>query len=193
MEREERWEPWLRLTRLRSSAVTPFQRTSIWKKQSRLAKRHGREWLSKEERARLRKLRPEPVRADRPAELSDLVVFDYLTKNMDRWGGRNANVLVRGDAGPLLFLDNGAGFEPGDARPDIVEARLHAIERFRRSTILAVRAFDMAEYEARLSSESLAPVLSRLQLEQLEIRRKALLDYVAELEAEHGEAIWIWD
>ena len=57
----------------------------------------------------------------------------------------------------------------------------------------AVRAFDIAEFEARLSSEALAPVLTRAQLDALETRRKVLLERVAELEALHGEAIWAWD
>ena len=43
---------------------------------------------------------------------TDVVVFDYLTANTDRWGGDNANVLTRGRGGPLVFLDNGAGFPP---------------------------------------------------------------------------------
>lgn len=193
MEQEERWEPWLRLTRLRTTAVSPFQRPSQWKRQMNAMKRMGREWRSKDERARIRKLRPEPLRADRPGELSDLIVFDYLTRNLDRWGGRNGNILIRGAEGPLVFLDNGAGFAPGDPRPELLEARLEMIERFRRQTIMAVRALDLTEYEARLASEPLAPILTRTQLEGLAARREALLARVASLEAVHGQAIWIWD
>src|SRR5690606_10597425 len=135
----------------------------------------------------------EPDRADRPAELSDMIVFDYLTRNLDRWGGNNANVLIRGEHGPLVFLDNGAGFVPNVARPALAEARLRVLQRFRKSTIAAVRAFDIARFDARLAAEAVKPVLSKLQLEQLEERRAALLAHVAALEAQHGESIYPWD
>jgi hypothetical protein len=159
----------------------------VWKQQ--LDSKH----LAKEEVQRRRTLRPEPDREDRAAEMSDLIVFDYLTRNQDRWGGDNANVLVRGARGALVFLDNGASFEPGDPRPSLMEARLHALQRFRRKTIAGVRAFDMERYKARLAAERLQPVLSEAQLDGLAQRRQALLEWVAHSERTHGEAIWAWE
>jgi len=149
--------------------------------------------VSNEERARRRSLRPEPDREDRAAELSDVIVFDYLTRNQDRWGGENANVLIRGPRGPLVFLDNGASFEPGEARPGLMEARIHAVQRFRRRTIAAVRAFDMKRYKARLATELVQPVLNDAQLAGLEERMNHLLEWVAHNETVHGEAIWAWE
>jgi hypothetical protein len=191
MEQQEGWERWVRVEHWPSGAVSPYQRPAVWQHQQQLLRRHGSEWRSEEDRARLRNARPEPVRPDRPAELSDLIVFDYLTRNLDRWGGENANVLVRGPGGPLVFLDNGAGFEPGAWRPDLCEARLNVLQRFRRRTIEAVRALDMRRFEARLAHETVTPVLSRSQLNGLVNRQKALLERVEELEAAHGEAIWV--
>lgn len=194
MNHQPGWERWVRVKYWPSTAVSPFQRPAVWKHQLDQVRIHGSEWRSKEERLQRRNLKPEPDRPDRPAELSDLIVFDYLTRNLDRWGGENANVLVRGGgAGPLIFLDNGAAFEPGDVRPSLMEARLHVLQRFRRSTIQAVRAFDLKRYEARLAQESITPVLSRAQLNALEIRRRALLEWVAEMEGVYGEAIWAWE
>ncbi|HVZ37073.1 MAG TPA: hypothetical protein VG963_31835, partial [Polyangiaceae bacterium] len=115
------------------------------------------------------------------------------TRNQDRWGGENANVLIRGARGPLVFLDNGASFEPGDPRPSLMEARIHAIQRFRRRTIAAVRAFDIERYKARLAGETIQPVLTEAQLAGLVQRRQALLDWVAQNEQQHGEAIWAWE
>lgn len=177
------WERWVRVQNWSSSAISPFQRPSVWKQQieGRVVTRDRRE------------LRPEPDREDRPAELSDLIVFDYLTRNGDRWGGENANVLIRGPRGPLVFLDNGASFEPGDPRPSLMEARLNTLQRFRRRTIAAVRAFDMERYKARLATEPVQPVLTPTQLAGLELRRKALLEWVAHNESLHGEAIWAWE
>ena len=179
------WERWVRVQHWSSSAITPFQRPAVWKKQI-----DGR--LVKSE-AEKHALRPEPDREDRAAELSDLIVFDYLTRNQDRWGGENANVLIRGPHGPLVFLDNGASFEPGVPQPTLMEARLHALQRFRRKTIAAVRAFDLERFKARLAAEPLQPVLTDAQIHGLMVRRKALLEWVAHNEKEHGEAIWAWE
>jgi hypothetical protein len=191
MEQQEGWERWLRVEHWPTSAVSPFQRPALWQRDQALIRRLGPDWRDEETKARLRTARPEPVRPDRPAELSDLIVFDYLTRNLDRWGGNNANVLIRGAAGPLVFLDNGAGFEPGAWRPDLCEARLNVLQRFRRRTIEAVRALDLKRFEARLATEAIAPVLNRPQLLGLATRQKALLQRVAELEAAFGEAIWV--
>jgi hypothetical protein len=187
------WERWIRVRYWPSTAVSPFQRPAVWKRQLDLSRKQGDTWRTKEDRFRRRNLRPEPDIEERPGELSDLIVFDYLTRNLDRWGGDNANVLVRGKRGPLVFLDNGAGFEPGDPRPSLMEARLHALQRFRRRTIEAVRAFDGARYEQRLASEAVQPVLSASQLAGLAERRKGLLDWVAEMETVHGQAIWAFE
>ncbi len=186
------WERWMRVKYWPTTMVSPFQRPAVWAAELAQVRRLGEDWRSKEERARMRALRPEPDRDDRPSELSDLIVFDYLIRNLDRWGGGNANVLVRGERGPLIFLDNAAGFSPGDARPSLMESRLRALQRFRRRTIAAVKAFDMKKYEARLATEQVQPVLNAGQLRGLEIRRQALLAWVAEQERTYGEAIWAW-
>jgi hypothetical protein len=193
LKQEPGWERWVRVRFWPSTAVSPFQRPAVWKRQLDLARKVGDNWRSKEERFKRRNQHPEPDRADRPAELSDLVVFDYLTRNLDRWGGENANVLIRGKAGPLVFLDNGAGFEPGEPRPSLMEARLHTLQRFRRSTIASVRALDLERFKQRLAQESVQPVLSQSQIDALAARRKGLLDWVEEMEKVHGEAIWAWE
>jgi Golgi casein kinase, C-terminal, Fam20 len=187
------WERWIRVRYWPSTAVSPFQRPAVWKRQLDLSRKQGDSWRTKEDRFRRRNMRPEPDTETRPGELSDLIVFDYLTRNLDRWGGDNANVLVRGKRGPLVFLDNGAGFEPGDPRPSLMEARLHALQRFRRRTIEAVRAFDGARYEQRLASEAVQPVLTSGQIAGLAERRKGLLEWIAEMESVHGQAIWAFE
>lgn len=190
---QEGWERWMRVKYWPTSAVSPFQRPAVWAQELAQVRRMGDAFRTKEERVRMRALKPEPDRDDRPSELSDLIVFDYLIRNLDRWGGGNANVLVRGDKGPLIFLDNAAGFAVGDARPSLMESRLRALQRFRRSTITKIKAFDIKKYEARLQTEQVQPILNQAQLNALEIRRKALLTAVADLEKSYGEAIWAWE
>lgn len=170
------WEAWVRVSpRL---AISPYQRPQEWL-DDRRAGRATHPW-------------PKPAGApdtpERAAELSDMILFDYLTTNVDRWGGDNTNVRSLGARGPLLFFDNGAGFTPGEPRIPLTDARLEALERFRPSTVERIRRFDMARFRARLGTDPLAPVLTEKQLRHLEIRRERLLEYVAELEAKHGEA-----
>jgi hypothetical protein len=117
-----------------------------------------------------------------------LIVFDYLTQNVDRWGGDFTNVRSRGEGGPLVYLDNGAGFWLGEQRLGLMEARLKAVQRFRRSTIEAVRNLDIARFSERLSADPLAPVLNQKQLDGLDQRRRALLEHVDAMIARFGEA-----
>jgi hypothetical protein len=129
-----------------------------------------------------------PDNPERPAELSDLILFDYLTQNVDRWGGDFTNVRTRGPGGPLIYLDNGAGFWLGEQRLGLMEARLEALQRFRRSTIDAVRALDLDALAKQMRGDPLAPVLNAKQLDGLRRRRQAVVDHVDALIARFGEA-----
>jgi hypothetical protein len=131
-----------------------------------------------------------PPSQERAAELSDLILFDFLTLNTDRWGGANANVLTRGGTA-VVFLDNAAGF-PRAARNGLMDSRLRVVQRFRRRTIEAIRALDMRAFERRLAAEPLAPILDENQLYGLSVRRRAILDRVAEMEAEFGAEAMPW-
>ncbi|MBK8171469.1 MAG: hypothetical protein IPK60_14140 [Sandaracinaceae bacterium] len=134
----------------------------------------------------------EPDRRDRDAELSDLVVFDFLTQNTDRWGGGNANVLTRG-GGAIVFLDNAAGFpQRGPARIGLMDARLRVVQRFRGRTLAALRAFDIHALERRMRAEPCAPILDSAQLSALDERRRAVLQRAAEMQQQYGDAAIPW-
>jgi len=178
------WERWVRVAPW-GGQITPFQRARAFLDQIE-ARRNG-EHVAPAHRA------GEPDTEDRPAELSDVVVFDYLTANTDRWGGENANVLTRGRGGPLVFLDNGAGFPPGNFSMTLLDSRLHVVQRFRRRTIDALRAIDERDLARRLAGEPLAPILEDEQLAAFGTRRRAVLDWVDECVAHNGEsATYAW-
>lgn len=122
----------------------------------------------------------------RAAELSDLVVFDYLIHNADRWGGNFTNVRTRAEGGPLVYLDNAAGFSPRRARLTVMDLRLERVERFRASTLRALERFEVEEYAARLARDPLAPILEPRQLEHLEERRLAAIARIERSIADHG-------
>lgn len=164
------WERWIRVTG--PLGATPYQRPRQWADGE--AADHGPT--------------REPDVPERPAELSDLILFDYLTTNVDRWGGDFTNVRTRGEGGPLIYLDNGAGFTAGpSARIPLMDARLHALQRFRRSTVDRIRSLDLEALEERMAADPLAPILDERQLAQLEERWRHLLEHVDAAVGRFGE------
>lgn len=196
------WERWVRVQG--SLVVTPYQRprgwsrdVNRWRRETGSESSDGTETAPAPEEPDTEVSGPpagEPDTADRPAELSDMILFDYLTTNVDRWGGSFTNVRTRGVGGPLVYLDNAAGFTAGPrARIPLMDARLHALSRFRRSTVAAIGALSMERLARRMGDDPLAPVLTTRQLDQLEERRRHLLEYVARIQREHGEAATPWE
>ncbi len=175
-----KWERWVRIQK--TLPITPYQRPVDYR--ADLNRRPG----VREATDPSRPLAQNPDVDGRPAELSDLIVFDYLAQNVDRWGGEFTNVRTRGVGGPLIYLDNGAGFWLGEQRLGLMEARLNALQRFRRSTVDAVRALNVDALAKRMQDDPLAPVLNEKQLDGLRQRRQALLDHVDALVARYGEA-----
>lgn len=174
------WERWIRIQK--TLPITPYQRPVDYRADLR-----GRPGV-REATDPTRPVAGSPDTDSRPAELSDLIVFDYLTQNVDRWGGDFTNVRTRGPGGPLIYLDNGAGFWLGEQRLGLMESRLLALQRFRRSTVGAVRALDVDALAAEMRADPLAPVLNEKQLDGLRQRRQAVLDHVEALVARFGEA-----
>jgi Golgi casein kinase Fam20 len=169
------WEAWLRFDAL--PKVSPFQSVSDWRR-ARVTPRPL--------------VVPKPDKPDRAAELSDLVLFDHLIGNLDRWGGGFTNVRTLGRGGALIYLDNANGFEHNRVRSKLLRVRLEAVQRFRRRTIEAIRRFDINALEARLGNEQAPPILDRQQLAELEVRRRQLLEHVAKMQRRHGRAALPW-
>jgi hypothetical protein len=134
-----------------------------------------------------------PVFAERPAELSDLIVFDYVTANHDRWGGDFTNVRSLGENGPLIAIDNANGFPPGPERADAhAEAKLRAVQRFRKRTLRAVERFQLADFEAAMAADPLAPLLSQEQLVALEQRRQRAVAHMLEMHRKFAGRAFPW-
>lgn len=178
------WESWVRFAP--APAISPFQRARVYAAQATGA-------LELPEVAEAHRAAAMPDTIDRAAELSDLVLFDYLTENIDRWGGDYTNVRTRGPGGALVFLDNAAGFiESPRASPGFMDARLHAVQRFRRSTVEAIRTFSVDAYRARVERDACAPILTDRLYAQLEERRATLLAHVDRMITEHGDDALPW-
>jgi hypothetical protein len=173
-----RWERWLRLEG-QPDVVSPFQRSTDYERALEEAPQAAEEPAVPT---------PEPDLPTRPAELSDMIVFDFLSHNIDRWGSNNTNVRTVGEGGPLMFLDNGAAFTQTQPFVSSMNARLVAVQRFRRSTIEAVRRLDVAAFVERVRRDRMRPTLGEVQQRNLEQRRQFLLEHVDGLIRAHGEA-----
>jgi hypothetical protein len=171
------WDKWVRVEP--QLLISPFQRPRDWRDANVVTEGEP--------------AADEPDTAERAGELSDMIVFDYLTTNVDRWGGNFQNVRTRGEGGPLIYLDNGAGFTAGPrgARVPLMDARLHAIQRFRRNTLARLRQLDRDRLERRMADDPLAPILTDRHLDDLFERRDHVLEHAAAMETEFGESAWL--
>lgn len=185
------WENWLRVEPYVRWSVTPYQRASAYAAGLQARKARGR---AGEPAATYYESEPELTDPELPAALSDMLVLDFLTLNIDRWGGDNANVLVHGDTSPeLIFLDNAAGFSQGPHRRSLMDSRLAPVQRFRRRTVDALRRLSLPELTRRLGASIGAPILDAHLLEGLAVRRTAVLEHIEALIEEHGEeAVLAW-
>ena len=179
------WENWIRVEPFPRFGVTPFQRAA----QHGVALRDARERAQQGQGAALYyESTPQPDRPELAAELSDLLLLDFLTLNIDRWGGGNGNVLTLGPIGPLVYLDNAAGFSRGPHRRSLMDGRFYPCQRFRKRTIGALERLDVAAFGAQLARDPLGPFLDAYLLAGLAERRAAVLAHVAELRARLGDS-----
>ncbi|MDH5674497.1 MAG: hypothetical protein OEZ06_20385 [Myxococcales bacterium] len=184
------FENWLRVKPFERWEISPLQRSASFG----AAHRMRSERLERGQSAgRHYNKVPEPTDPALPADLSDMLLLDYLTVNVDRWGGNNGNVRTYGRGGPLIFFDNAAGFSPGPAVRSMMERRLALCQRFRKSTVEALKALDMQAFEKRIRRDPNGPLLDQAMLEGLEVRRQRALSHVAALVEAHGaEAVLPW-
>lgn len=121
-------------------------------------------------------------------QISDVLVFDFLINNPDRWSGGNAR--MSGDKRKLYFMDNTMSFGLESRGHSKVRAYLERSEKFSRSLIERVRAmneirfrnsvsYDVAPFEYLLTDSEIAAVMER---------RKHLLAYIDALIEQKGES-----
>lgn len=182
------FENWLRVETFAAWALSPYKRLAAYGLDQRENRRRVRAGLP----PRLYFDQPPEEAPDLAAALSDMVIFDYLTLNIDRWGGQNGNVLTYGPDHQLIFLDNGAGFSLGPPTRGLMEDRLVLLQRFRRSTVAALKAMSLADFERRLDGEVLAPIMGRELRAGVGIRRERVLQHIQQMERQHGSEVYAW-
>jgi hypothetical protein len=121
------------------------------------------------------------------AQISTMLLFDFLINNSDRWSGRNAQASE--DGRTLYFMDNTLSFGDDRSGTSKVRGYLERSEKFSRSMVDAVRNFSEDEVREALSYD-LGPfeeLLSEEEIEALMSRRDYAVDFIDALIEKHGE------
>jgi hypothetical protein len=126
------------------------------------------------------------------AQLSDLLAFDFLIGNYDRWSGAN----VKGDASGevLIIRDHDFAFAPllSEQLQRRMLQPLTRSERFSRSLVQRLRALTPASFQRELGQDTSLAMKPRRGLNSQVLhglfdRRAALLSHVQALIEEYGE------
>lgn len=129
------------------------------------------------------------------ADLSTLLLFDFVNDNVDRWSGGN---ILRPRVGPnepparMLYMDNGAAFsaihEGLGARPDDQARRLGLVQRFSRSMVESLRTMTEESLRRAMSEDPLGACLSDVQIRAVLTRRDRVMAHVGRLAEARSEA-----
>ncbi len=128
-----------------------------------------------------------PERLELAHQLSDSIVFDYVTGNWDRWSGGNA--FYGPDGRTLILLDNNAAFgtEFSDRLRRRLEAPLVQVERFSATLYHRLIGLSAEDIEAELAADPTGvDLLTGEQIARVLERRDQVLQRIEALADRHG-------
>jgi hypothetical protein len=183
IEDTETWQPWLTLRDRKKTLGKPLPENL-------------RRWMRDDATARA--YRPvleevgELATGELARQLSDMLVFDFLVGNWDRFSTSRAywGVNCQIGEGKLISIDNGAAFPITAAAK--VEANFMRTERFNPALIQALRDLDQDQARAWLFPDASPQDIKRFEL--FWQQRARVLARVDGLVAKHGaEAVLRFD
>ena len=125
--------------------------------------------------------------ASMAAQVSNLIVFDFLTANPDRYSG--GNMKMSPDGKQLFFMDNTMSFYvDGDGYERNREV-LFKTQRFSRALYESLDKVTVSNMQRALAEELGTPyeILTPAEIAAVVSRRTVLQRYIAALIAQHGE------
>lgn len=133
----------------------------------------------------LRLGRPDDRNAALALAASNMVVFDHIIGNWDRFSG--GNFFVSKDAAHLILIDHNGSFTPWpDKRQARMEQRLLTIERFSASMLARIRALTPERVRKAIAQDSIGPLLNDDQIQLLMSRKDEVLRHADKLIAKNG-------
>jgi len=128
-----------------------------------------------------------PASLSMAAQVSNLLLFDFVINNSDRWSGGNIKASL--DQTVLVFLDNTLAFGNDGNGHSRVRAYLRRSQRFSRRLVEHLRGVDEAAVEEAVSRdiEPFVALLEKGEIHAIIERRDFALRYIDELIAKHGE------
>ena len=121
-------------------------------------------------------------KVDVMAQLSDILLFDLITNNSDRFSG--GNLMTSKDGRILFFMDNAFGFQIEPEGHVRCRQYLSHCQKFSRKMVAALRRLDLPSLRAGLEAEP--GVLSDAEMRSVIARRDVALRYVDGLSAQLG-------
>jgi len=118
-------------------------------------------------------------------QLSDLILFDFLIDNVDRWS--MSNTKGSPDGHTLYFMDNTLSFSNFAHGRTKSHLYLHRVEKFSRSLVTRLRHLKKRDVVRALADDGpLGPLVTSEEIAAVMSRRDAALAYIDGLIAEHG-------
>ena len=127
-----------------------------------------------------------PDRASMAKQVSDLIVFDFLTSNPDRYSG--GNMKMSPDGTELFYMDNTMSFFVDPAGPEKNREVLFRTQRFSKSLYEALDRVTVPTLQRALAQEPGATydILTPAEIAAVVGRRQAIQQHVRELIAKLG-------
>ena len=124
---------------------------------------------------------------DTVAQVSDLVLFDFIINNSDRWSG--GNVKASEDGRVVYFMDNTLSFGDDDNGHHKVRTYLERVEKFSRRLVARLRALSEDEVRAAMTRdvEPFPELLTDVEIRSMFARRDLAMRYIDGLIDVHGE------
>jgi hypothetical protein len=128
-----------------------------------------------------------PGRRSMAAQVSNLIVFDFLTSNPDRYSGGNMKMSRDGER--LYFMDNTLAFFLDTNGNAHTRPALMRTQRFSRGLYQALERITMPELERIFSEDRASPyeILTSSEIRAVVARRDAVRRHIDLLAAAHGE------
>jgi hypothetical protein len=124
---------------------------------------------------------------DTVAQVSDLVLFDFVINNSDRWSG--GNVKASEDRRVVYFMDNTLSFGDDDNGHHKVRTYLERVEKFSRRLVARLRALSENDVREAMTREvePFEQLLGDVEIRSLFARRDLAIRYIDGLIDVHGE------